>query len=310
MNVIRNRQGLLFVLIGPGGVGKNTLMERVLPQAANLKQLPTATTRPPRDNEQHGLHRIFVSMEEFQNLIDTHQLVEHQEIRPGEHYGVPRQIVESAIAEQRDLIADIEVYGAMILHEEYPNSAVLIFITPPSMQKLEDQMRARGTHEEAIRDRMKRAEMEMTYAPLCKHIIVNDDVPAATAELFEIVAAEQQDMPAPALRYQVMYALSVDVYAGDQVLRQIGGAHTLYESFDEPSLPHIVAAKCLEDRLSIVVDAAHLRYAPLAGDKYPVSIVYDAETRLYRIVYHYACTLDHPLAAPDGWAWSYPGGRS
>lgn len=303
MNVIRNRQGLLFVLVGPGGVGKNTLMEHVLPQASNLSQLPTATTRPPRDNEQHGRQRIFVTMEEFQKLIETHQLVEHQEIRPGEHYGVPRQVVEAAIAEQRDLIADIEVYGAMILHEEYPDSAVLIFITPPSMQKLEDQMRSRGTDESAIHDRMKRAEMEMTYAPLCKHIIVNDDVSAATAELFAIVASEQQETPAPELRYQVAYAVSVDVHAEDRILRQPGSAHTYYQAFDDQEMPQAVAERCLEDRLSIAVDTNRLQYAPIPGEKYPVSIIYDAQTRLYRIIYHFAYRFDTRSAAPEGWAW-------
>src|SRR5579859_8078683 len=108
--------GLLIVLVGPTGAGKNTLMQRAIEALPPLRQMPTMTTRPPREGEQHGREHWFVSTEEFQRLLATNALLEHQEVLPGRFYGVPRQPLDEALTHHREwLIADIDVKGAASL---------------------------------------------------------------------------------------------------------------------------------------------------------------------------------------------------
>src|SRR5687768_9229270 len=159
----QRRLGLLFVLVGPPGVGKNTLMNAVLERFSDLKQLPTATTRPPRPSEQQGREHLFVDHDEFGRMIRANALIESQEVH-GEWYGMPRATVEQAIDHEQDLIADIDVKGATYLRVIYPDNAVLIFIQPASTEDLRTQMQSRGDPVDEIEKRMRRVEMEMQYA--------------------------------------------------------------------------------------------------------------------------------------------------
>ncbi len=115
--------GLLFVIVGPAGVGKNALMNSVLDRVSDLRQLPTATTRGIRPDEQAGREHLFVSVGEFQRMIADNELLENQEVH-GNFYGVPRLTVEQAIAQEHDLIADIDVLGATALHNNFPDHTV------------------------------------------------------------------------------------------------------------------------------------------------------------------------------------------
>lgn len=188
--------GLLFVLVGPGGAGKNALMRAVMPRIDNMRQLATATTRKKRDHETDGREHLFLSLEQFQAMINNHALLEYQEVTPGKFYGIPRQSVEDQLNAGLDLIADIEVLGARILRETYPTETILVFITVPGdteeeiLNTLQDRMRTpdRNEDEKLIQQRLERArELELPFASQCDYVIVNDELERASGELYEII---------------------------------------------------------------------------------------------------------------------------
>lgn len=189
--------GLLFILVGPGGVGKNAMMQGVLGTLPNLRQLPTATTRAPRPGETHGKERFFVTMDQFTQMIAEDQLIEHEEVHPGKFYGVPRQPVEAAIAAGEDLVADVEMSGAQKVYTAYPENTVLIFVAPPSRETLEARMRARGEAEAGIQERMDRYEREMAFQPQTHHLIINDELQSATDALRDYIRSRQADRQVP-----------------------------------------------------------------------------------------------------------------
>lgn len=184
-------RGLLFVLVGPGGVGKNTLMKSILPRLNNLYQLPTATTREPRIGEQHGREHLFVSLETFKSMLTGGELVEYEEVHPGKWYGMPRRTIEDALSCGNDLIADIEISGARKVHQAYPENTVLIFIAPPSIDVLVQRMQNRGESASGIQDRFNRVEREMRFIDQCKHVVVNDDFEKASEALYNVVMEER-----------------------------------------------------------------------------------------------------------------------
>lgn len=182
--------GLLFILVGPPGVGKNAIMNTVMGRLADLHQVATATTRSMRPNEEQGREHLFLNREAFQQMIDRDELVEWQTVH--EHlYGTPRASVESAIMHEADVIADIEVLGATYLHSMYPHNVIRVFIQPPSVEELINRMSKRGETQEAIELRMRRVDMEMAYAPHCDYLITNVDLEASSEILYSIVLAER-----------------------------------------------------------------------------------------------------------------------
>jgi guanylate kinase len=180
--------GLLFVMVGPAGAGKNAIMNEVLRQLPDLHQLPTATTRPKRDTELQGREHQFVSEAEFRQM----DLIESQPVH-NHLYGTPRATVENAMRDGRDLIADIEVLGATYLHNAYPHNTVRIFVQPPSVTDLIKRMSIRGETQDEIDIRLQRVEMEMQYAPQCDYLITNyqDQLKQSSAILYGIVLAER-----------------------------------------------------------------------------------------------------------------------
>jgi guanylate kinase len=185
------RMGQLYLLVGPPGVGKNTLMKIVLDRFGDIHQLPTATTRAPRPGEQEGREHYFISHESFRQWIADNRLIEYQVVHSGNYYGTPRHTVEDSIQQRHDRIADIEVLGANQLRQAYPDNTVLIFIQPPNRDDLIERMRSRAENEASIADRMKRVDMEMAYAPLCDYLITNDDLDHAAEQLTGIIHAER-----------------------------------------------------------------------------------------------------------------------
>lgn len=205
------QRGVLFVLVGPGGTGKNTLMNAVMAQHDNLKQLATATTRSMRPNEQQGREHLFVDQARFEEMIANNELLEYLQVTPGRYYGIPRASVTDAIETGQNLIADIEVIGAKIVYEAFPEDVVLIFVTVPGasiaerLAILRERMTARYSDhertadEKQIQQRLERAEqLEFPFMEKCQYIIINDDVDQAIAELDAIVRqtlAERQLTP-------------------------------------------------------------------------------------------------------------------
>jgi guanylate kinase len=191
--------GAIFLLVGPGGVGKNTVMQRVLPQFADLHQVPTATTRAIRPGEQEGREHYFIDEPTFIAWRDAGKLAEWEEVHPGKWYGVVRAPLEAAFGAGTNLIADVEMAGAQKVKAAYPDNAVLVFVRPPgnddaeALATLEARMRARGESEEGVAKRMARAPRELAFASQCAHVIINDDLERASAELVAIITRERAE---------------------------------------------------------------------------------------------------------------------
>ncbi len=169
--------GLLFVFSGASGAGKNTIMHDVMKAAPQLHQLPTATTRAPRDNEQQGREHLFLTEAEFRDYILQKKLIEWQIIHDKGVYGVPRQAVQDVIRENRLAVADVDVLGAMDLKREFADHVVLIFVQTPDKATLEKRLRERPDvdTEQELMTRLRRSDFEMSFAPRYDHIITNRD---------------------------------------------------------------------------------------------------------------------------------------
>lgn len=192
--------GIFFVLVGPSGAGKNTLIRRVKEFTPDLSQVPTMTTRAMRANEQEGREHRFVTRERFQEAIDNGELVEWQRVHNDDLYGTPRDVVETSVALGTDLIADIEFLGAERLREAFPQHTVLTFVTPSDLRILADRIMQRGdiTPEE-LAGRLNRARFEMTFAPECEYLVINDTREAAAEALRGIIATERSQRRSQAI---------------------------------------------------------------------------------------------------------------
>lgn len=170
-------EGLLFIFSGPSGAGKNTIMHAVIDGNDQLHQLPTATTRPRRDDEREGREHEFISEAEFRRRIINQELIEWQIIHDKGVYGVPRATVQELIRSGKTAVADVDVLGAMALKEEFGEYIVLIFIEPPDMNTIERRLRERDDvkTELELRTRMRRAAFEMGFKGEYDYVIMNRD---------------------------------------------------------------------------------------------------------------------------------------
>lgn len=188
MVITEQQRGLLFVLVGPGGAGKNTLMTILMQRLPTLQKLVTATTRNVRANEVEGIDHYFVSLERFRELLSQGELLEHTEVTPGKFYGILRTPVEQALSSSKTLIADIDVLGARILRATYPDDVVLIFVTVPGatdeerLANLRRRMEERGESPSLIEERLNRARLiELPFSAECDFIVINADKQMDTA---------------------------------------------------------------------------------------------------------------------------------
>jgi guanylate kinase len=178
--------GKVFVITGPSGVGKGTLIERLLERVPQLELSVSATTREPRPGEEDGREYHFLTPEEFDQRVETGDFLEHATYS-GNRYGTLRQEVERRLSEGRSVVLEIEIQGARQVRVAMPE-AVLIFIAPPDPAALRLRLEGRGTDsEEAIERRLRTAEIELEAQAEFPHVIVNDDVQKAAAELEGLV---------------------------------------------------------------------------------------------------------------------------
>ena len=182
-------KGKLFVLSGPSGTGKGTVVKRLLDEV-EMQLSISATTRLPRENELHGRDYFFLTREAFLEMRSRGELLESAEFS-GNFYGTPRRYVEEELEKGRDILLEIETQGAEQVKALMPE-AVLIFLYPPSSEELERRLRERGTDtEESIQRRLKRAEEEMKIIARYDYAVENDEVERAVEKIEAIILAEK-----------------------------------------------------------------------------------------------------------------------
>jgi guanylate kinase len=189
--VLPLRRGIIFIVSAPSGAGKTTISRAAVREIDGLTPSVSLTTRRPRTAEVEGIDYQFVSEEDFQRRVDAGQLAEWARVFNA-CYGTPRQPLDDAIREGRDMLLDIDVQGARGLTARYPDDAVTIFVLPPSFEELEGRLRRRGTeNEQAIAGRLKRAREEFRAYPEYDYLIVNADLAESLRQLEAIVKAER-----------------------------------------------------------------------------------------------------------------------
>lgn len=180
-------RGDVTVISGPTAVGKGTVVRALRSLHPELWLSVSATTRAPRPGEVDGEHYLFVSAEEFDELVASDGLLEWALVHGTDRYGTPAAPVRAAVAAGRRVILEIEVQGARQVKQRMPDVRT-VFIAPPSWQTLEDRLVGRGTETpEQMARRLRTAETELAVASEFDHIVVNDDLGRAVAELVELL---------------------------------------------------------------------------------------------------------------------------
>lgn len=181
----------MLVISGPSGVGKDTLIRRLLELDKNFIYSVSGTTRPPRPGEKPDQNYTFLTRGEFEKLIEKGAFLEHAEYN-GHYYGTFRERVEAARDSGRDVILKIDVHGAEQVRRLIPD-AIFIFVVAPSESELERRQAARGSESPQDLDARRHiAQQEMQYASSYDHVVTNDDVERAVREILELVLKARQ----------------------------------------------------------------------------------------------------------------------
>ena len=183
------KKGKTFIISGPSGVGKSTVLSALLAKRPNVYFSVSATTRDPRPGELDGIHYHFMDVDSFRKWIAMDQFLEYAEY-VGNFYGTPKRFVDEAMEQGKDVILDIEVQGAIQVTSKRPD-VVRIFIAPPSWSELERRLTERGTDStEKIQKRLLRAKVEFQTAHTYDYFVINDTMENAVQELDAIMTAE------------------------------------------------------------------------------------------------------------------------
>ena len=187
--------GILVVVSAPSGAGKSTVLHRLMEFRENLAFSVSATTRSPREGEKEGVDYYFLSRETFDRMVREDAFLEYAEYA-GNLYGTPKAAVDGRLACGCDVYLDIEVRGAMQVRSRRPD-ALLIFLMPPSLEELERRLTLRGTDDpETIRTRLAEAEREFSYRDRYDHVVVNDQVDRAVAEISALIDDHRRKLQA------------------------------------------------------------------------------------------------------------------
>jgi len=185
--------GLVFVLSGPSGVGKSTLIEQLKRQRFPITHCVTASTRPRREGEEHGVHYYFLTEEKYDELLRTEQFLEHAVVHKLYRYGIPLHSIREGLRGGQDVILAPDVQGASTVRWKLPN-AITIFLRPPTLDELVPRLAARGTEPlEERRIRLATAEREMQRMSEYDYVVVNqrDRLDQAVTDLKAIIVAER-----------------------------------------------------------------------------------------------------------------------
>ncbi len=175
---------------GPSGVGKGTVIERILLTVPDIEKSISVTTRKPRASEENGQDYFFVSKNEFDRMVEENLFMEWAEFT-GNFYGTPIQGVKAKLSQGKDVILEIEIQGAKQIHNQYPE-ACLIFLSPPSLSVLEERLKGRATESpDKLALRLSKAGEEMAERHIFQYEVINDILDNAVKTLEDIVYAKR-----------------------------------------------------------------------------------------------------------------------
>lgn len=184
-------KGILVVASGFSGAGKGTIMKKLMSEyGENYALSISATTRAPREGEEHGREYFFLTTEEFESMIDRDELVEYAKY-VSNYYGTPKAYVEEQLEAGKNVILEIEIQGALKIKEKFPET-VLMFITAPSAEELKGRLIGRGTETQDVIDaRMSRAYEESLGVENYDYLVINDDLDACVTLVNDIISREK-----------------------------------------------------------------------------------------------------------------------
>lgn len=178
----------LIIFSAPSGSGKSTIINYLLEQGLNMAFSISATSRPPRGQEQHGVEYFFLSPEEFRQRIANDEFLEYEEVYQDRFYGTLKSQVENQLNAGQNVVFDVDVVGGCNIKQFYGNRALSVFIQPPSIEELRKRLVGRATDTpEVIESRIAKAEFELSFAPKFDVVIVNDDLETAKAEALQVI---------------------------------------------------------------------------------------------------------------------------
>ena len=185
------RKSMLIVISGPSGVGKGTIFHRLLENDPSLTFSVSATTRAPRPGEENGIDYFFLTEQEYEELLEKDQFLEHADVH-GNRYGTLVSQVEEKLARGKSVVLDIDPQGARQVMEKRPD-CVSIFLLPPSVEQLRIRLYNRNTETpEAIERRVNNARAEIAQRNMYQYAVVNDDLELAYEQVQAIITAEKQ----------------------------------------------------------------------------------------------------------------------
>ncbi|MDO5447312.1 MAG: guanylate kinase [Prevotellaceae bacterium] len=181
-------KGKLLIFAAPSGSGKSTIVNYIMQQGLNTHFSISSTTRKPRGTEQNGVEYFFLSEQEFRDSIARDEFVEYEEVYAGIFYGSRKSQVESQLERGENVVFDVDVNGGINIKKHYGDRAMSVFIMPPSKEELIRRLKNRGTDsEEVIRNRMLRVDYEMEQACHFDHVVINDNLDEAKAQVLKLV---------------------------------------------------------------------------------------------------------------------------
>lgn len=309
--------GLLFVFSGPSGAGKNAIMQAVMERLPELEQLPTATTRPMRDNEMQGREHEFISEDEFHQRIRDKELIEWQIIHDKGIYGVPRATIQEGIRAGKTMVADVDVLGAMQLKQEFGDHLVLIFVDVPDSETLENRLRNRSdfSGEDHLASRLRRADFEMEFKDEYDYLVINRDgkLEDAVNRVIEIIRSESASVESnvSALGFNpddIQQSIIGVVVQNGKVLVKDGKFPQIPLPEKTDDLPYDVIRDKLEAMLgaTIVPGRPDAAYRKVDDSFEPPQVVHtvSSEDGIEKGFIYVVYTKQPLMQLPDDWEWT------
>ena len=185
---VNRNMAKVIIFSAPSGSGKSTIINYLKAQNLNLHFSISATSRPARGTEKNGVEYFFLSPEEFKTLIAKGEFLEYEEVYKDRFYGTLKSQVDAQLERGENVVCDVDVLGGQNIKAYYGDKALSLFIQPPSIEVLKQRLESRGTDApEVIKDRLARAEFELSYADKFDKVVVNDNLEDAQSEALSLI---------------------------------------------------------------------------------------------------------------------------